>query len=257
MRRIAFINEKGGSCKTTLAVNTAAFFAMKGRKVLLIDMDPQGQVGKSLGIDIRNVEYSTLELLTDPKLSAAKAAVSSRIEGLDVVVANKTLIDLPMLIAQEPDRNHRLQQKLDRIDDWDVVIIDSPPSLGALTINIMLAADEIVIPVSLTFFALDGCAEILDTVAQIKTTYKRPSLQVTKVVPTLYRNTRLANEILERLHQQFGKRVAKTTIGYSVKIDEAQAHGQTIFEYAPKSTGARMLAELAAEIYRTPRQRKS
>lgn len=250
MRSIAFINEKGGSCKTTLAVNSAAFFALKKKKVLLIDMDPQGQVGKSLGVDVRGVPTTILEVLTDPKVSLADAVIHSRIPGLDIVVANKRLIDLPILIANEPDRNHKLRQKLDRLKGYDFVIVDSPPSLGSLTLNIMVAVDEIVIPVSMTYFALDGCAEIIDTVEQVKAAYDKQNLKVSTVVPTLYRNTNLANEILERLKRQFGKRVAKTIIGFNVKIDEAQSHGKTIWEYAPASNGAKMIADLAGEIYR-------
>lgn len=250
MRKIAFINEKGGSCKTTIAVNTAAFFALKKKKVLLIDMDPQGQVGKALGIDVRNAAITTLELLTDPQVSAKQAVIPSRIAGLDMIVSNKRLIDLPMLVANDPDRNHKLRHKLDKVSGYDFVIVDSPPSLGALTLNIMVAVDEIVIPVSLTFFALDGCAEILDTVEQVRQAYGRTDLRVTAVVPTLYRNTRLANEILQKLRAQFGKRVAKSVLGFNVRIDEAQSHGQTIWEYAPTSTGAKMLADVAAEIYR-------
>ncbi len=254
MRRIAFINEKGGSCKTTLAVNTAAFFALKKKRVLLIDMDPQGQVGKSLGIDVRSTEITVLELLTDPKLKVEDAILGTRIPNLDVVVANKRLIDLPMLIANEPDRNHKLRQKIERLKDYDYVIIDSPPSLGALTLNIMLAVNEIVIPVNLTFFALDGCAEIVDTVEQVRSSYGHDELEVAMVVPTLYRNTRLANEILQKLRQQFGKRVSKTLIGFNVKIDEAQSYGETIWEYAPTSTGAQTLAVFAAELYRLKKQ---
>ncbi len=251
MRRIAFINEKGGSCKTTLAVNTAAFFALKKKRVLLIDMDPQGQVGKSLGINVREVETTTLDLLADPNVSVSDAVISSRIPGLDLVVANKRLIDVPMLLAGESDRNHRLQQKLTGLKGYDFVIIDSPPSLGALTINIMVAADEIVIPVNMTFFALDGCAEIIETVEQVRESYGRRTLRVSAVVPTLFRNTRLANEILERLRSNFGATVSKTVIGFNVKIDEAQSHGQTIWEYAPRSSGAQMLAQFAAELYRS------
>jgi chromosome partitioning protein len=250
MRRIAFINEKGGSCKTTLAVNMASFFAMKKKRTLLIDMDPQGQVGKSLGIDVRNAPVTVLELLTDPKVGVAQAALTSRIAGLDLIVANKRLIDLPMLIANDADRNQKLQKKLAGVEGYDFIVVDSPPSLGALTLNIMLAVDEIVIPVSMTYFALDGCAEILDTVEQVRSAYGRSELRVSAVVPTLFRNTNLAHDILAKLKAQFGRRVAQTIVGFNVKIDEAQSHGKTIWEYAPASAGAKVLAELAAEIYR-------
>ncbi|MBI4209345.1 MAG: ParA family protein [Deltaproteobacteria bacterium] len=248
-RRIAFVNEKGGSCKTTLTVNVGAYFALTQRKkVLIVDMDPQGQVGKSLGIDVRTMDKSIYNVLANPDLDPSEMILSSRIPGLDLIISNKTLADFPLIIANSEDRHVRLKSKIDTIQGYDYILFDSPPSLGLITLNILLAVQEIVIPVSLTYFALDGCAEILDTVHQIRTNFHYDALEVSLVVPTLYRNTRMANAVLEKLKEHMGGKISKAILGYNVKIDEAQSHGLTIWEYSPGSSGAQTLAEVAEEI---------
>ena len=251
-RRIAFVNEKGGSCKTTLAVNLAAYQALYRRKrVLLIDLDSQGHVGKSLGFDVRSVPVSTYELLTDPRTTLDQAVQPSRIEGLDVVCANKSLSDFTVRVAGDKDRERKLAGKIAQADGrYDFVMLDTPPSLGLITLNVMLATNEIVVPVSLTYFALDGCAEILDTVEQVKTEYARDGLGVTLIVPTLYRNTNMARDIIDKLQTYFPRQVARSILGFNVKIDEAQSHGRTIWEYAPSSNGARVLEAVALEVAR-------
>ena len=249
-RRIAFVNEKGGSCKTTLAVNLGAYHAMYRRKrVLLVDLDSQGHVGKSLGFDVRAAPVSTYDWLTDPGVTLNQAIQPSRIEGLDVVCANKSLSDFTVRVAGDKDRERKLQHKLAAADGlYDFVILDTPPSLGLITLNVMLATNEIVVPVSLTYFALDGCAEILDTVEQVKTEYARDGLGVTLIVPTLYRNTNMARDIIDKLKTYFPRQLARNILGFNVKIDEAQSHGRTIWEYAPSSSGARVLEALALEV---------
>ncbi|MBZ0271859.1 ParA family protein [bacterium] len=248
MRKIAFVNEKGGTCKTTLAVNMAAWFAGKGRRVLLIDLDPQGQSGKSLGIDVRNVERTSAELLLDDAMSVPDAAAPTRIEGLDIIVANKNLTDFPTSAAPRQDRAELLRNKLKGVRGYDIVVFDSPPSLGLVTLNVMLAANEIVIPVNLTYLALDGCAEIVETVETVKANHNKHNLRISMVVPVFYRNTRLANAILAKLREHFAERVSQTVIGFNVTIDEAQSQGRTIWEYAPNSRGAELLGALAREI---------
>ena len=247
-RKIAFVNEKGGSCKTTLAVNTAAYFADRGRKVLLVDMDPQGQVGKSLGFDVANTSPTVFELLIQPELTAREAVFATEIENMDVILSNKTLVDFTVLTAMDEDRVVKLKNKLDRLRGYDYLIVDSPPSLGLLTLNIMMAVKEVIIPVSLTYLALDGCSEIDDTVSNVREAHGKRDLKITLVVPTLYRRTNLADAILAKLREFYGDRVAKTVIGYNVAIDEAQSFGKTIWDYAPRSRGAQLLRSLAEEI---------
>jgi chromosome partitioning protein len=250
-RRIAFINEKGGSCKTTLAVNLGAFFAhYRRRRVLLVDMDPQGQVGKALGFEVKSLDGTVLRLLEDPGRPYQDMIQSSRIPGLDVILSNKELAEYTSTAGSFPDHPGRLARALSGLDGYDYVLFDSPPSLGVSILNIMLATEEIVIPVSLTYFALDGCAEIIETVDRVRERYGHEKLVISLVVPTLYRRTRLADAILERLNEHFPRNVSRTVIGYDVKVDEAQSHGKTIWEYAPTSRGAEMFARLAMEVER-------
>lgn len=265
-RRIAFINEKGGSAKTTLVASVAAWLALqRGRRVLAIDLDPQGQLGKVLGVDVRHVRRSAIDLLLDSVLegpspgedgSAAKPAgllpiVATRIAGLDLIPANKSLGLVPAPDPTRDEPSDRLAARLRRareLSRYDYVLFDAPPSFGPLTLNVLRAAEEVVIPVPLTFLALDGCAELLRTLAMVRTRHGHTALRVTMVIPTFYRRTRLAHEVLEKLKQRFPKEIAHTVVGFHVKIDEAQSRGLSIFEYAPGDRGARALAALAEEL---------
>jgi chromosome partitioning protein len=249
MRRIAFINEKGGSCKTTLAVNPAAYFASRSKsRVLLVDMDPQGQAGKSLGFYVKEMYPTVYDVMLDPSLDAREAINPSHVEGLDVLVSNKKLADFPVDVATHEDRERKLANKLRTITDYDFIIYDSPPSMGLITVNILLSAEEVVVPVSLTYFALDGCAEIVDSIEQIHDKFGKRDLEIVMVVPTLYRPTKMADEIIGKLKSHFPSRTSKAVIGYNVKIDEAQSHGKTIWEYASWSRGAHMIESMAKEL---------
>jgi chromosome partitioning protein len=268
-RRIAFINEKGGSAKTTLVANLASHLALRrGRRVLAVDMDPQGQLGKVLGVDVQRPQRSAIDLLLDallgdPGLDRAPAGIGekpasglpiqrTRLPSLDVIVANKSLALFPHWEGgEEEDPTGALARTLEtapELDNYDFVLFDAPPSFGALTLSVLRAAREIVVPVPLTYLALDGCAELLRTVVTVRTRYGNPDLRLTMVVPTFYRRTRLAHEILDRLKERFPKEIAQTVVGYHVKIDEAQSRGLSILEYAPNDRAARVMAELAEEL---------
>ena len=268
-RRIAFINEKGGSAKTTLVANLAAYLALqRGRRVLAIDMDPQGQLGKVLGVDHRAPTRSAIDLLLDSLLgdpgldrrpagpderpASVLPSIRTRIPGLDVIVANKSLGLFPAFQdGDDPDPTARLSETLEsapEIGRYDFVLFDAPPSFGPLTLNVLRASVEVVIPVPLTYLALDGCAEMVRTIATVRERYAHPELRVAMVVPTFYRRTKLAQEILDRLKRRFPKEIAQSVVGYHVKIDEAQSRGLSIFEYAPRDRGARAMAELAEEL---------
>jgi chromosome partitioning protein len=269
-RRIAFVNEKGGSAKTTLVANLGAYLALRrGRRVLAIDMDPQGQLGKVLGVDVHRSSRTAIDLLLDTLLgdagldrprretraeapSSALPIVRTHIPLLDLVVANKSLALFPMWEGgDEEDPTGRLARALDaapELASYDFVLFDAPPSFGPLTLGVLRAAQEIVVPVPLTFLALDGCAELMRSVETVRTRYANPQLKVSLVVPTFYRRTRLAHEILDRLKRRFPKEIAHSVVGYHVRIDEAQSRGLSIFEYAPKDRGALVMAELAEEL---------
>jgi chromosome partitioning protein len=271
-RRIAFVNEKGGSAKTTLVANIASYLALhRGRRVLAIDMDPQGQLGKVLGVDPRRPRRSAIDLLLDTMLGdpgldrrAAQARdpigdptgslpiLRTRTPKLDLIVANKSLALFPNWEGgEEGDATARLARNLDEapeLADYDFVLFDAPPSFGPLTLSVLRASREVVIPVPLTFLAIDGCAELMRTIDTVRSRYGNPELRISMVVPTFYRRTRLAQEILDRLKHRFPKEIAHCVVGYHVKIDEAQSRGISIFEYAPNDRGARVMAQLAEEL---------
>jgi chromosome partitioning protein len=271
-RRIAFINEKGGSAKTTLVASIASHLALKrGRRVLAIDLDPQGQLGKVLGVDVHRTRRSAIDLVLDSLLGdpsqgdpgldgpAARGSeggsglpiLHTRIPGLDVIVANKSLALFPHWEGGDDEATRRLKARLDAAPElagYDFVLFDAPPSFGPLTLSLLRASTEVVVPVPLTYLALDGCAELMRTLRTVRTRYGNPGLRLTMVVPTFYRRTRMAHEILEKLKQRFPKEIAHTVVGYHVKIDEAQSRGLSIVEYAPGDKGARVMAQLAEEL---------
>ncbi len=250
-RRIAFINEKGGVGKTTLAVNVAAFFAQKRRqRVLLVDLDTQGHAAKTLGIDVRTGGPTVFDLLTTPGVDATQVTRPTPVDNLWLIPAWKEMAEFPTRAANDPDRARLLAKKLADVDGrYDFIVFDAPPSFGLVTTNALLAAEEIVIPVATTYLALDGCAEMVATVERVAKEYGHPKLRVTQIVPTLYRKTQLADEIVEKLRQYFPKKVSEP-MNLNVSIDEAQSHGKTIWEHAPWSRGATLLQQVAERIER-------
>lgn len=249
MRRVAFINEKGGSCKTTLCVHVAAWLATgRGQRVLLADLDTQGHAGKSLGVDVRRLSPTVHEwLLGEAPFEAVVRPTP--VPGLDLLPANKALAELPVALAAAPDRGARLRARLEGMpaNRYDVVLIDSPPSRSLVTENVLAAADAVVVPVALTYLALDGCAEILESLEALRAA-RGAAPELALVVPALYRKTQLADEILRKLGERFPRELSSTVLGWSVKVDEAQSHGRTVFEHAPRSPGAVALAEIADEV---------
>ena len=252
MRRIALINEKGGTGKTTLAVNVAAYFAQqKHLPVLLVDLDTQGHAAKSLGIDVRGLPAHVFHLLTDPAVRLEQVIYPTAVPNLSVLPSYKQMADFPTWVADDAQRSRLLERRLQQpaASRFEVVLFDAPPSLGLATRNILVAATEVVIPVSLTYLALDGCAELVETIRQVTAEEHCAPLPVSLVVPTFYRNTALADQILEKLRLYFPGALSREPLAFNVKIDEAQSHGKTIWEYAPSSRGAKMLQIISEEIW--------
>jgi chromosome partitioning protein len=172
MRKIAFINEKGGTGKTTLAVNVAASFALhQDKKVVLVDLDTQGHGGKSLGVDAREATPNVFHLLTDPRVSLDDVLRPTAIDSLFVIPSYKQMADFPLAVASVEGRERLLHARVGELAarGFDVVVFDSPPSLGLTSKNILMAAEEVVVPVALTYFSLDGCAEVVSTVCAVAT----------------------------------------------------------------------------------------
>ncbi len=249
-RRIAFINEKGGTCKTTLAVNVAAYLALKKqRRVLLVDLDTQGHAGKTLGVDVRELRPNVFHVLTDPSVALEAAVRPTPVQGLWLLPSCRDMADFPVTVASAPDRERLLAKRLagPYAQGFDAIVFDAPPSLGLVSTNILLAAEEVVIPVATTYLALDGCAEMAKTVELLRKDGRHERLTVSLVVPTLYRKSALADEVVSTLRQHFPGKVTEP-LALNVAIDEAQSHGKTIWEYAPWSRGATMLQAIADRI---------
>ncbi|MGV3623678.1 MAG: ParA family protein [Archangium sp.] len=250
-RRIAFINEKGGVGKTTLAVNVAAFFALKRKqRVLLVDLDTQGHAAKTLGVDVRSGGSTVFDLLTKEGVEPDDVTRSTALENLWLIPSWKEMAEFPTVAASDPERSKLLSKKLAPLEGrYDVIVFDAPPSYGLVTTNVLLAAEEVVIPVATTYLALDGCAELVATVERLAKEHGHQTLHVTQIVPTMYRKTQLADEIVEKLREYFPKKVADP-LGLNVSIDEAQSHGKTIWEHAPWSRGATLLQQVSERIER-------
>jgi chromosome partitioning protein len=253
-REIAFINEKGGSCKTTLTSNVGDYLAREhGYRVLLVDLDPQGQLGKVLGIDVGAARKTALDMLLDTvigeELRPALPIVCARHPNLDIVPSNKSLALFSEEVADHGGGEYfYLRDALEQARGYDFVLFDAPPSFGPITLNLLLASTEVVIPVPLTFLALDGAAEMTRTIEMVATRFSHPTLRISMVVPTFARRTKMAAEILEKLRHHFPKQISSSVLGYSVLIDEAQSRAQTIFEYAPRSTAAGWIRDVAEEL---------
>ena len=250
MRRIAFVNEKGGTGKTTLAVHVAAWLARARKlRVLLMDLDTQGHAGKTLGLDVREIQPNVFHFLTDPSVDLRQVRHATEVPGLSVVPAYKQMAGLAQALGTSPGAAERLRERLDTSSgEHDVVVLDGPPSLGLSVTSILVAATEVVIPVALTYLALDGCAEVARSVERTAEEHHRPGLRVTAVVPMMHRRTALAEAVRERLEAYFPGRVTPP-LGVNVAIDEAQSHGKTVWDYAPRSRGAQMMSAVAESVW--------
>lgn len=251
--RYAWINEKGGTLKTTLAVHSAVYLSVfRQEKTLLIDMDPQGQAGKTLGLPARMDPPGIRELLLGEAVLKQCITPTER-PALDIIRSEKSLADVPEILARTDEPYSRLREALQGRSSWKNIVFDAPPSLSILTSNILAAATDVMLPVNLSFLSLDGAAEIEQTVEAARVDLNNPKINVRRVVPTLYRRTRLAQAVLERLQDHFGKRCLSTRIGVSVKVDEAQSWGKTIWEYAPRSVASVTFLAVMEELYGKPR----
>ena len=249
MSVVAVANQKGGVGKTTTAVNLSAYLAL-GLRVLLIDLDPQANATSSLGIDPSGVELSTYdELIGQAQLS--QTIVSSGRTQLDLVPASRALAGAQVELVELPEREHRLRTALSQVrSDYDVVLIDCPPSLGILTLNALVATDLLLAPVQCEYLALEGVAQLMETIDLVRATLN-PRLELLGMLMTMYDpRTRLSAQVVDEVRRHFPQHTFDTVIPRSVRLSEAPSYGKPVLEYEPTSRGAGAYADLAQELIR-------
>ena len=244
---ISLANQKGGVGKTTTTINLGTLLAKKGKKVVIIDADPQGNATSGVGAE-KDVELSTYDVLVND-INVEDAFQETKIKNLKVCASNINLAGAEVELVAMMSREHRLKEKLDQIKDkYDYILIDCPPSLGLITLNSFTASDSVLIPVQCEYFALEGLGQLLNTINLVKK-HLNKDLEIEGALLTMYDiRTNLSNQVVKEVKKYFGDKVYKNVIPRNVRLSEAPSYGMPITLYDPKSKGAKSYEKFAKEF---------
>ena len=247
---IVIANQKGGVGKTTTAINLSAACALKGKRVLLLDLDPQSNSSLSF-IEAETVRGSAFELFTELQEPWENFIYKTKVKNLDVVPSKINLAKLEAKLVGDFDAIFRLRDRFEQIrTSYDIIFVDTPPTLGLITVNALVAANFVLIPIQSSYFALEGTDDLLETIEKVRSR-PNPELELLGVLVTLFdKRTSLSKDVEAHIRQVFGKKAFKTKISRSVRLEESPAHRETIFEFSPKSSGAVEYMELSREVLR-------
>lgn len=248
-KAIAIFNQKGGVGKTTTNINLGACLALKGKRVLMLDIDPQGNTTSGIGVSKKELEYTVYELLIEDNFDPRDAVLHTSVENLDLIPANVDLAGAEIEMVQLEGREKRLQKAINKIrNDYDYIFIDCPPSLGLLTINSLSAVESVLIPIQCEFYALEGVSQLMSTIELVRKNLK-PDLEVEGVVLSMFDGrTNLSIQVVQEVKKYFGAKVYSTVIPRNIRLAEAPSFGMPIVEYDPRSKGAEAYREFAEEF---------